>query len=141
MTEKVPVSKILVENSEGEFLVLQKSDSYEWEAGKWELPGGKIDNNKGEDREDTALRELEDETGLEAENFIDVVRVEVEDFNENPVVNCWILHTDSFKGEIELSEEHQSFRWVKPREFRYMDWHRDAGYGLPPMVYLEEYLS
>lgn len=142
MTDEIPVSKVLVENSKGKFLVLQKSESYDGKAGKWELPGGKIKENLGEDRLDAARREIRDETGLKTEDFMDLVRTGIEDFREDKIiVNCWILYTDSFRGDVRLSDEHQEFRWVSAEEFRTMDWHRDAGYNLPAMVYLEEYLN
>lgn len=43
MKDKIEVAKVLVKNKEDKFLVLKKSDTYEWKAGKWELPGGKIE--------------------------------------------------------------------------------------------------
>jgi 8-oxo-dGTP diphosphatase len=104
--------------------------------GKWELPGGKIENN--EDRAESLEREILEETGLKVENLEDVVRVEVEAEN---CVNCYIMHSKEFKGEVELSEEHSEYRWVTPDEFRNMDWHSDAGYGLPPMAFLDKYLE
>ena len=140
MKEKIEVSKALIENENGEFLTVQKSESYDWKAGKWELPGGKIEEK--EDRLQAGKREVKDETGLEVANLQDVVRVEVEEpRGRKPVVDCWILHTTSFSGEIELSEEHQEYRWVSGEEFLDMDWHRDAGYELSAMRYVEKYLE
>jgi 8-oxo-dGTP diphosphatase len=140
MTKRIEVSKILVQNSKGKFLVVQKSEDYDWKAGKWELPGGKISEN--EDRFGAGKRELEAETGLDAHDLREVVRVEVEEFSgEKPVVNCWILYTESFSGEIELSEEHQDYRWVTSEEFMKLDWHRDAGYEIPAVKNIEKYLK
>lgn len=137
---EIEVSKVLVQNSEGDFLAVQKSENYDWKAGKWELPGGKIEEN--ETRFEAGKRELEAETGLEAQDLRDTVRVEVEEFSsEKPVVNCWILHTESFSGEIKLSDEHQDYRWVSAEEFMGIDWHRDAGYEIPIMKNIEEYLE
>lgn len=142
MNQKIEVAKVLVENEEGKFLVLQKSDNYDWKAGKWELPGGKIDEELEEDQSEAAKREVENESGLKIKSLVDVVRVEVEEFKENKeVVNCWILYSDSFSGKVQLSEEHQDHRWVNAEEFKDMDWHRDAGYNIVPMTYLEDYLD
>lgn len=142
MSQKIEVAKVLVKNDENRFLILQKSDNYEWKAGKWELPGGKIEEDIGEDRVEAARREVKHETGLKVNNLTDVVRVEVEEFKEDkPVVNCWILHSDSFSGEVELSEEHQDYRWVNAEEFKDMDWHRDAGYEIPAIEHLEDYID
>ena len=142
MTAKIDVAKVLIENEEGKFLVLQKSDSYEWKAGKWELPGGKVEEELEEERLDTAKREVKDESGLTLKNLLDVVRVEVGEFDsDKPDVNCWILYSESFSGEVRLSEEHQNYKWVSSEEFKNMDWHRDAGYAIPAMEFLDEYLE
>lgn len=135
MIEKIDVAKILVERN-GEFLVVQKNSNYDWKADKWELPGGKIESN--ENLDESAIRELKEETGLKSQDFRKVVRVEVE---KEQCVNCEILYTKTASGNLELSEEHKDYRWVTPREFREMDWHRDAGYAIPAMKYLEQYLN
>lgn len=140
MTEKIDVSKVLVQNSKKKFLALQKSENYDWKAGKWELPGGKIEGE--EDRFEAGIRELKAETDLNVKDLRDVVRLEVEEFSEEkPVVNCLILYTDSFSGEVELSDEHQNYRWVSAEEFMDLNWHRDAGYEIPVMKNIEKYLD
>jgi len=142
MTDKIEVAKALIENEDGKFLVLQKSDNYDWKANKWELPGGKIKENLGEDRLDAARREVKDEAGLKLKSLVDVVSVEVGEFKpDKPDVNCWILYSDSFSGEVQLSDEHQDYKWVKTEDFKDMDWHRDAGYAIPAIEHLEEYLD
>lgn len=142
MKDEIEVAKVLVKNKEDKFLVLKKSDAYEWKAGKWELPGGKIEEKLGENRLESARREVKDEARLKIKNLVDVVRVEVEEFKEDkPIVNCWILYSDSFTGDVELSEEHQEHRWVKAEEFKDLDWHRDAGYAIPAIESLEDYLD
>lgn len=58
MKEKIPVCKAgggLVYNSKGEVLFIFRN-------GKWDLPKGGIE--KGEEIEDTAMREVEEETGV-----------------------------------------------------------------------------
>jgi len=142
MTDRIKVAKVLVQNDEGKFLVLQKSDSYDWKADKWELPGGKIEEELGEDRLETARREVKDEVGLKLDSLVEIVRVETEKFKEDkPVVNCWILYSDSFSAEVQLSEEHQDHRWINAEEFKDLDWHRDAGYEIPAIEHLDEYLD
>lgn len=133
---KIPVSKALIENKEGEFLVVKKSQDYGFTAGKWEPPGGKIEED--EDRFEALKREVKEETGLVIEDLEDVVRIEVECEN---CINCYILHTESFSGDVVLSGEHSDFDWVSASEFRDFDWHRDSGYILTVMEYLGEYLE
>lgn len=132
MTQKIRVAKILLRNSEGKFLVVKERES-----GQWELPGGKIEDD--EDRFEAAQREVLEETGIETESFEDVVRIEVE--NEY-CVNCWIVFAEVDTEKVELYEEELTdYRWVKPEEYRSMDWNVDAGYSAPAMVYLEDYLE
>lgn len=133
--KKKEVAKILIENNEGEFLMLKKSSRYEKMAGGWEQPGGKIED--GENRYEAAEREIEAETGLEARDFEDLVRLELDD-GEN-IVDCYVLYTENFSGEIELSGEHKDFRWIRPEESGDLDWHRDASYIIPVIEYLEKY--
>jgi 8-oxo-dGTP diphosphatase len=137
--EKIDVVKVLVEDN-GKFLVLRKSEDYDWKAGKWELPGGSL--REFENIFEAARREVKEETGLEIQDLRRVVRTKIEEIdNEKPVVDCWILFTKNFTGEIELSEEHGESRWVKAEEFLEMNWHRDAGYNIPSMKFLEDYLE
>ena len=126
------VAKVIVRNNEGKILAVREKESQQWE-----LPGGKIKEN--EDRFEASKRELKEETGFEAENFEDVVRVEVED---SEAVNCWITFTEDFSGEIELDEgELDDWRWVTAKEYRELDWHADSGYAVPAIRFLDDYLD
>lgn len=145
--DEIDVVKVLIQNGDGEFLTMQKTAEdkihsghkytlYGRMAGKWELPGGRFKGSP--DRCKAAKREVKEECGIEIKNLEDVVREEIEEVN---AVNVYILYTDDWDGDIELSKEHDSFRWVSPEEYLHMDWHQDAGYGFPPMKFLEDYLG
>jgi 8-oxo-dGTP diphosphatase len=136
MKEKIPVAKGLIENEKGQFLMLKKSVDYEFTAGKWEQPGGKIE--EGENRFQALRREVKEETGLEIESPEDLVRIELEDENH---INCYVLHSSDFSGDVELSGEHEEYRWVRPENFSELEWHRDSAYILPPGRYSEKYLK
>lgn len=105
-------------------------------SGKWELPGGRFKDS--DTRFKAAKREIREECGIEIEDLQDVVREEIEEEN---AINVYILFTDKWTGEIELSKEHQDYQWVSAQKYLELDWHQDAGYGYPPMKFLEDYLS
>ncbi len=139
---ELDVEKTLVSDN-GRLLVLKKArrlkvsssevvDRYGEMSGCWEQPGGIIEEE--EDRFGAARRELEEETDLQVNDLEDLVRMEIEHVN---TVNCYILFTEDFEGRVELSKEHTDFRWIKPIEFRGLEWHRDAGYGIAAIENLE----
>lgn len=134
MAREIKVSKILIQDEEGRFLMLKKAGHYDFMADKWEQPGGKLEGD--EDRFEAARREVRTETGLEIESFEDLVRLEIED---DELINCYVLFADEFSGEIQLSEEHQDYRWVSKEEALELDWHRNAAYILPVIECLENY--
>jgi 8-oxo-dGTP diphosphatase len=134
MSEKIPVVKVLIRNADGDFLMLKKSSDYDWMANKWEQPGGKIEDD--EDRFEAAEREIKEETGLEVSDLQDLVRLEIED---EQLVECFVLLTDSYSGEVEIDEEHQDYRWVSKDEALELEWHKNAAYIVPVIEYLEEY--
>ncbi|MFB6190522.1 MAG: NUDIX domain-containing protein [Candidatus Nanohaloarchaea archaeon] len=145
--DEIDVVKVLVQNGDHEFLAVRKTTEdkihsgqkyalYGRMAGKWELPGGKFKDSG--DRFEAAKREVKEECGIEIKNIEDVVREEIEEVNS---VNTYIVSTTDWDGEVELSREHQDYRWVTPEEYLRLNWHQDAGYGFPPMKFLEEYLN
>lgn len=132
---EIPVVKVLIQDQNGDFLMLKKSSHYDWMADKWEQPGGKIE--EGENRFEAARREVKTETGLEIKELEDLVRIEIEDDREK--VNCYVMFTQRFSGDLKLSEEHQEWKWINKNEALNLDWHRNAEYILPVIDYLDEY--
>jgi 8-oxo-dGTP pyrophosphatase MutT (NUDIX family) len=91
--KKIITAKVLIQDSEGEFLAIKNSDHREKSAGKWELPGGRL--KYGEDRFKAAKREMKEEFNLEVKEVEDVVRIEVE---SDHLVSCYILFSDKWTG-------------------------------------------
>lgn len=136
MKKKIDVVKVVVENDEGLILAVREHNS-----GKWELPGGKINDDLNEALFDAANRELKEEVNLEMKSGSKLVRTEIEEFNEKPVVNCFIVHTDDFTGDAEITcSELDELKWVAPENYKELDWHSDSGYGIPAVEKLDYYL-
>lgn len=131
MAEKISVAKVLIRDEEGKFLAVQDQKT-----GRWEVPGGKIEDD--EDRFQAAKREVEEEVDLEVSDFRELVRIEVEDSGH---IDCWLLYAENFSGKVAMdSGELSGFDWVTADEFYRMDWKTHAGYDIPVMKRLEEFL-
>lgn len=127
--DEIPVVKVLIENSEGEFLAVREKES-----GHWELPGGKIEED--EDRFSAAKREVKEETGLEIEDPNDVIRL---DLHREEELRCWMVQ--AVKRDVEPKpggKEVDNLRWVTSEEFQELEWSIDAGFNIPVMKMMEE---
>jgi 8-oxo-dGTP diphosphatase len=81
--------------------------------GDWSLPKGKAD--PGERDEDTALREVEEETGLRCRLGTDVGAVTYADRHGDPkVVRYWTMTPEG--GQFAPGEEVDDLRWTTPAE-------------------------
>ncbi len=96
------------ENDRTEYLLLH------YPAGHWDLPKGKIE--EGETKQETALRELYEETRLHTKlknGFEEELYYYFHDFKGNKVkktVYFFVGQTE--KQEIIISEEHQGYDWL-----------------------------
>lgn len=114
-------TKALIER-DGKILVVRESSAYKdgTNAGKYDVIGGRI--TPGERLEDALRREVKEETGLDIEIgapfFADesiprpVVRGE-----EWQVVKIYFPCKPA-SDEVALSEDHNEFLWIDPKEYR-----------------------
>lgn len=121
MVDKIfNATKAFIENSSGEVLLLKESKEYEEgaNAGKWDVPGGRIE--KGQHFRESLEREIEEEAGIEAETgepfFTDEWRPEVKGEQWQIVGTYFRCETDG--EEIELSKDHEEYAWIRPEDFR-----------------------
>ncbi|MET7698491.1 MULTISPECIES: (deoxy)nucleoside triphosphate pyrophosphohydrolase [unclassified Streptomyces] len=85
-------------------------------AGRWELPGGKVE--PGEAPEDALVRELREELGIEA---APMERVEGEwPLRPGYVLRVWTARL--LAGEPRPLEDHDELRWLTPGEIWDVDW-------------------
>ena len=104
--------KAVIVDSQKRCLLLRRSAFNHSFVGKWEWPGGKVDD--GEDFATALLREAREETGLALQitGLVGVTTYEV------PVAHIVLLcmETSRVSGELRLSEEHDDFAWVPLEE-------------------------
>ncbi len=92
---KIPVTKAgggLVYNKKGEVLFIFRN-------GKWDLPKGGMD--KGEDIEDTAIREVEEETGVNKLVITNKLQKTYHVFKRNGVYKLKVTHWFEMKSDFD----------------------------------------
>ncbi len=118
LREKIPVAKAgggLVYNAKGEALFIFRN-------GKWDLPKGGIE--KGELIEDTAMREVEAETGVGKLQIPRKLQKTYHIFKRNGSFKLKITHwfetTSTYTGKLQgqLDEGIEGVAWLKPEEIQ-----------------------
>ncbi|HRY82922.1 MAG TPA: nucleotide exchange factor GrpE [Candidatus Moranbacteria bacterium] len=104
--------KAVVLNENNEVLILKRAKSDFLNAGKYDLPGGHIGEN--ESFEDSIIREIKEEAGLETVlgEIIDVVEFPKDSplfKEEKRGIRC-ICYSKS--TEVKLSPEHEEYEWL-----------------------------
>ncbi|WP_338672724.1 (deoxy)nucleoside triphosphate pyrophosphohydrolase [Streptomyces sp. SCSIO 30461] len=113
VTARVVVAAAVCER--GRLLAARRSAPPEL-AGRWELPGGKLE--PGETSEQALVRELREELGVEAEP---IERVPGEwPLGPGYVLQVWTARL--LRGEPEPLEDHDELRWLSPDELDTVDW-------------------
>lgn len=106
---------------EGKILILKRAGGEV--TGSWYIPGG--GHERGEDLEDTARRELYEESGLVPDGPLTLIGlVPMRVYGGDTVQASYAC--DCTTGEVVLSDEHSGARWIDPREYRERYFHDDA---------------
>ncbi|MEV0318813.1 (deoxy)nucleoside triphosphate pyrophosphohydrolase [Streptomyces sp. NPDC050658] len=113
MTERIVVGAALYDD--GRLLAARRSAPPEL-AGRWELPGGKVE--PGEHPEEALVRELREELGVAAEP---VARVPGQ-WTLKPGYVLWVWTAKLLSGVPEPLEDHDELRWLAPDEIWSVDW-------------------
>jgi 8-oxo-dGTP pyrophosphatase MutT (NUDIX family) len=101
-------------------LILKRSDQVRTHKGKWAGVSGYIE--PGETDDQTAIKEIHEETGL-TEHDVELIRkgepIHVQDGEQ-----VWVVHPFLFKcntSDIKIDWEHTEYRWIAPGELQNYD--------------------
>jgi len=103
----------LVTDKEGNYLFIYRN-------GKWDLPKGKME--KGENPSETAIREVQEECGIQNIDLDEFLFDTYHLFNENKKKRLKITHWYKMKGENtdplvpQLEEGIEKVEWINPQE-------------------------
>ncbi len=104
--------KGVIINDNNEVLLLQSKKGY------WELPGGRIDDN--EDLIQTLNRELNEELtnirNIEIGEVVHAIRMPFDLKDDLGLVLIFYKVKADFYDHVQISDEHQDFRWVNLEE-------------------------
>lgn len=116
LPERYSVTSFL--ESEGEILILLRSEHVGTYRGKWAGISGAVDSGRTSDEQ--AIVEIEEETGLSRENIRLVkkgkpVIFDDESLNLRKVIYPYLFHIEN-RNEIKLDWEHERLEWIKPED-------------------------
>lgn len=120
MPSNKPISlsvKAIVRDDQSRWLLLKRSKSSKSNAGRWDLPGGKMDACERVDQ--AIIREICEETGLD----VAIIRVVGASESESPErrIAYLIFECAIESGEVRLSDEHEEYAWVECKDLPSMD--------------------
>jgi len=103
----------------GKFLLVKRSDKEDNHPGKWVFPGGKLE--KGEDALQGLIREIKEETGLDVEDKVALIRTYTftRSDGSNAIGFNFVLQWKS--GDVRLGEGLVDYVWISPEEITKYD--------------------
>lgn len=107
--------KALVINENKEILIIKRRSNDVHAAGKWEIPGGRLD--PGESPFTGLEREVDEEVGLKI-TFIAPLKIDHFTREDGQVITMIIFLCEKIDGEICLSEEHTDYKWISKEEIK-----------------------
>ncbi|MFC1644472.1 NUDIX domain-containing protein [Patescibacteria group bacterium] len=121
MNEFGVAAKAIIKDGDGRYLILHKSDLEDVNPNEADIPGGRLEF--GEDIKDCLAREVSEEVGLSVK-IKEPTRVWGFVKQSLHLVGITFL-AEVIGGEINLSSEHESYKWVTKEEIQsgeYPEW-------------------
>jgi len=116
--------RVLLTDQDGKILILKRSTDSKTNPGKWELPGGKVD--QGESFDHALIREVYEETNLKI-SLEHIVGASEQNLHIIRAVHI-IMSGKIVEGELNLSKEHEGYAWVLIEtlpDYELADWLQD----------------
>ncbi len=113
--------RALLTDDDGKILILKRSVDSKTNPGKWELPGGKVD--QGESFDKALIREVYEETNLKI-SLDSVVGTSQQNLPLIRAVHI-IMSGKIVDGELNLSSEHEGYAWEfieNLKDYELADW-------------------
>jgi 8-oxo-dGTP pyrophosphatase MutT (NUDIX family) len=116
LSERHTVTSFL--ESEGEVLILLRSEHVSTYPGKWGGISGSLDSDNTSDEQ--AIVEIEEETGLSREHIKLIKKgkpllLDDENLNLRKVIFPYLFHIEA-RNKIKLNWEHNRLKWIKPED-------------------------
>jgi 8-oxo-dGTP diphosphatase len=106
----------VVENADGEILLLKRRANARLGAGRWGFSAGHIED--GETPQDCAMRELREELGPDCQVSLIHSLGPIRDSLYGGVYEIHLFHLRWRGGTISLNSEHTEYAWVSRGEYR-----------------------
>ena len=116
--------RVLLTYQDDKILILKRSTDSKTNPGKWELPGGKVD--QGESFDHALIREVYEETNLKI-SLEHIVGASEQNLHIIRAVHI-IMSGKIVEGELNLSSEHEGYAWVLIEtlpDYELADWLQD----------------
>jgi len=107
------VAKVLLRDSNGNLLILRRSETHPRFAFHDDLPGGMVEPD--EDTLDAAVREVFEETGLE----LTMTDLKLAHEHDRSVLTKYLIYEAALTADrppVTISWEHDRFEWVSPSD-------------------------
>ena len=107
-----PASTVILKNTSGQTLILQRGTTAPWMPNKWALPGGGIEQN--ESPEEAVVRECKEEISLTPKNINFLEKINYPDYTMH-------LFSGEISGEPKLNFEHSNFAFINRADLNNYD--------------------